>query len=70
MAEVISLREVVRARRRAREREYTEACVEIIEANLRLALYLFSGGPPEEREVRSRQIRQLAQLLEYVVHVT
>ena len=67
MADVISLGEVVRSRRRAQERECTIACVQILEANLQLALRLFRTGPAVERGVRARQIRQLAELLEYVV---
>ena len=67
MAEVISLADVVRARRRALQREQTIACVEILEANLQLVLHLFHSGPPAERPVRARQMRQLAELLEYVM---
>jgi len=66
MAEVISFNDVVRARRRARRQRETEACVRIIEANLRLALELFSSAPDAERPVRARQVRQLSELLEYV----
>lgn len=67
MAEVISFGDVVRARRRARQQRETEACAQIIEANLRVALELFSTGPDWERPVRARQVRQLSELLEYVV---
>lgn len=65
MAEVIRFEQAVRERRRAAERTAARACGEIIEANLRLALYLFSTGPETERPVRARQVRQLAELLEY-----
>lgn len=68
MAQVIPFAEVVRARRRAREQREIAACLEIIEANLRLALHLFHYGPDEDRQVRARQVRRLAELLEYVVH--
>jgi hypothetical protein len=67
MAEVISFSDVVRARRRVRQQRETEACTHIIEANLRLALELFSTSPDSERPVRARQVRQLSELLEYVV---
>jgi hypothetical protein len=67
MAVVVSFSDVLRARRRAREREHTALCVQILEANLRLALHLFTSGPVGERPVRARQVRQLAELLEYVV---
>jgi len=66
MAEVISIDQVVRDRRRARERAATEACIDILEANLQLALYLFSAAPERERPLRARQLRQLSELLEYV----
>jgi hypothetical protein len=66
MADVISFSQVVRERRRARERVAAEACIRILEANLQLTLHLFSSGPERERPVRARQIRQLGELLEYV----
>ena len=66
MAEVISFGHIVRARRRAREREATEACIQILEANLQLSLHLFATGPEAERALRARQLRQLAELLEYI----
>jgi hypothetical protein len=70
MARVISFAEVVRARRREKEREHMGACVQILEANLRLVLHLFHTGPLEERPVRARQLRQLSELLEYAVRET
>jgi hypothetical protein len=66
MADVISFSHVMRERRRARERAAAEACLHILEANLQLTLHLFAIGPQDERAVRARQIRQLAELLEYV----
>lgn len=66
MTNVISFNDVVRARRRARQQRETEACIRIIEANVRLALELFSSAPEVERPVRARQVRQLSELLEYV----
>ena len=67
MAEVISFVEVLRQRRRAREREYTAACVDILQASLHFAVHLLDSSPKEERAIRARQVRQLAELLEYVV---
>lgn len=66
MADVISFTHVVRERRRARERAATEACVRLLEANLQLMLHLFATAPLDERPWRARQVRQLAELLEYV----
>lgn len=67
MARIIPFEEVARSRRRDRAQRETEACAEIIQASLNLTLRLFASGPSEERPVRARQIRQLAELLEYVV---
>jgi hypothetical protein len=66
MAEVVSFGDILRARRRSRERERTEQCIRIVEANIALTLHLFSSGPEAERPVRARQVRQLAELLEYM----
>jgi len=66
MAEIVSFGDIVRARRRARERERTEQCIRIVEANIQLTLQLFSLGPERDRAVRARQLRHLAELLEYM----
>lgn len=66
MADVISFNEIARDRRRARERAATEACIHILEANLQLTLHMFATAPERERPLRARQMRQLAELLEYV----
>ncbi len=66
MAEIISIDDVARARRQAVERQTRERCIEIVEINLRLALHHFSHGPEGDRPVRARQMRQLAELLEYI----
>ena len=67
MAEIIPFTDVVRARRRAARRREVAQCVDIVEANLRLTLELYSSAPLDERPVRARQVRQLAELLEYIV---
>ncbi len=67
MAEVISIGDLVRARRRAREQREIAACIAILRANLELALERLDTAPMHERGVRARQLRQLAELLEYVV---
>lgn len=66
MAEIIPFGQRASARRRAREQAATEACVHILEANLQMALAVFSSAPEVERPLRARQLRQLAELLEYV----
>jgi len=40
--------------------------VPILEANIQLALHVFATAPIEEKPIRARQLRQLAELLEYV----
>jgi hypothetical protein len=66
VAKVIFIDDVARARRRANEREVTERCIEIVQLNVALALHHFQHGPESERAVRARQIRQLAEMLEYM----
>jgi hypothetical protein len=70
MAEIISFGSRASARRRAREQAATEACVRILEANLQLALHVFATAPEPEKPIRARQLRQLAELLEYVTRCT
>jgi hypothetical protein len=67
VARIIPFEEVVRARRRDRERREIAECVDILEQNLHLALRLFATAPQRDRPVRARQLRQLAEMLEYVV---
>jgi len=66
MADVISFDDVVRARRRAAEHDLTDRCIELVELNMRISLHWFRHGPQEERAVRARQVRHLAELLEYL----
>lgn len=68
MAVVIPFQDIVRTRRRQRERAYTERCIEIIESTLHLTLYMLDTAAPQERAVYARRIRQLGELLEYAVH--
>jgi hypothetical protein len=69
MAVVIPIQDIVRARRRSAERECTERCIELLQANLRLALDAFDAAGPSERPLWSRRIRNLGALLEYAVNV-
>jgi hypothetical protein len=69
MAVVVPFQDIVRARRREQERAYTEQCIDIIEASLRLTLEMFDGAPAVERPVYARRMRQLSALLEYAVQV-
>lgn len=67
MAEVIALSDLAAARRRAQRREHLANCIEILEGSLQETLRLFATAPADDRPIRARQVRQLAQLLEYVV---
>ncbi len=67
MAEIVPVLVLVRARRREREQQLTERCVEILELNLRFTLDLFDRGDEEHRTVYARRLRRLSELLEYAV---
>ena len=67
MAEVISLADLAAARRRAQRQEHLATCVEILEESLQETLRLFAKAPLADRTTRARQVRQLAEILEYVV---
>lgn len=69
MAVVVTFQDIVRARRREQERVYTEECIEIIEASLRLSLEMFDRASHDERPLYARRVRQLSALLEYAVQV-
>jgi hypothetical protein len=70
MAVIVPFQEVVQARRRAHERACHERCIELIEANLRLALEGFDAAAAHERPIHARRIRHLSMLLEYAVQVS
>lgn len=65
MAEIIPFEDIVRTRRRRRERESLERCLEILRLNLELTRILFEETHEPERSVRHRQLLQLAELIEY-----
>jgi hypothetical protein len=69
MGVVIPFQDIVRARRRQRERILTERCIELIDASLHAALELFDAATPAERPIYARRVRQLSALLEYAVQV-
>jgi len=70
MAVIVPFQEVVQARRRAHERACHERCIDLIEANLRLALDGFDAAPAHERPLYARRIRHLSTLLEYAVQAS
>jgi len=69
MAEIIPFDDLVRARRRDRERESAQRCVELIELNLQVALQRFATASLRDRQVWARRIHVLSELLEYAVRI-
>ena len=69
MAEIIPFADLVRARRRDRERESAHRCVELLELNLRFALERFVTASTNDQPVWARRLRVLSELLEYAVHI-
>jgi hypothetical protein len=69
MAEIIHIRDILRARRRQREQEHLRRCVELIEESLRVHLTEFESAPAEEWPVRAEKIRKLGELLEYATNL-
>ena len=67
MADVIPFADLVRARRRDRERASAEHCVQLIELNLRLALEQFALASSDEQHLWARRLRVLSELLEYAL---
>jgi hypothetical protein len=65
LAEIIELKDVLRARARRRERALTERCVEILEECLADARVAYHWAPVRERLVRAGKIRQLEELITY-----
>jgi len=70
VAEVISFQEGARSIRRRRQQDLSHRCADLVELNLRLALELYRAAPDDERAVRATQVRQLGELLEYVVRAS
>lgn len=69
MAIVIEFKQIIEARRRRRERESLERCVEIIELNLEYARWLSERGPVEERSLYDDRAQQLSALRDYAVRI-
>jgi len=69
MGQVISLKELHRARRRRSQRVSVEQCVELLEWNLRRSMDHYFASPPEERPMRATQIRKLSEVLEYALRL-
>jgi len=64
MAEVIHLRDVLRARRKQQEQNDTHRCIEILGQSLQAHLVELAQAPEDEWPVRASKIRKLSELLE------
>jgi hypothetical protein len=69
MAEIIPFADLVRARRRERDRETARQCLQLIELNLRLAVDQFGVARSSDRAIWARRIRVLGELLDYALHL-
>jgi hypothetical protein len=69
MAIVIEFEEIVEARRRRRQRESLERCVEIIDINLEYARLMSDCGPVAERPLHVRRVLHLSALRDYAVRI-
>ena len=69
MAIVIEFQEIVEARRRRRQRESLERCVEIIEINLEYARWMSDSAPAAERPLYAHRAAQLSALRDYAVRI-
>lgn len=65
MAEVIPFDDIVRSRRRRRERESLQRCLELFQLNLEYCALMLENAPLSERPVYVRRIEQLTALIEY-----
>jgi hypothetical protein len=70
LAEIIELKDVLRARARRRERALTERCREIMEECRADALVAYHAARPRERLVRAAKIRQLDELIAYTANLS
>ncbi len=68
MAEIIELKDILRARARRRERALTARCIAIMEECLAASIDAYDEAPPHERFVRATKIRQLEDLIVYAAN--
>lgn len=69
MAQIIELKDILRARARRRERALTERCLAIMEECRAGALVAYHAARPRERLVRAGKIRQLEDLIAYTANL-
>lgn len=67
MSVVIEFQELVQRRERRQAREVERRCVEIVEAGIETYEGLLADASELEREVYGRRVRQLSDLLNYMV---
>ena len=67
MATILPFEDIVRSRRRQRQHDQLEQCIEILELNLRYTLDQFHEAEGDERALQARRLRNLSALLAYAV---
>jgi hypothetical protein len=65
VAEIIELKDILRARTRRREQWLSARCLEIMEESLAHSRHAYDAAPLAERPARARKIRQLEDLIAY-----
>ncbi|HYD50274.1 MAG TPA: hypothetical protein VEB21_18090 [Terriglobales bacterium] len=69
MAEIIPFEDVVRSRRRRRERENLQRCLELLRLNLDYCELLQLDCDEPERTIHRRRTEQLAALIDYAERI-
>jgi hypothetical protein len=65
VAEIVELKDILRARTRRREHWLSARCLAIMEESLAWLRRAYDAAPPAERPARARKIRQLEELIAY-----
>jgi hypothetical protein len=69
LAEIIELKDILRARARRREHALTERCLAIMEECLAVAIVAYHESEPHERFVYATKIRRLEDLIAYAANL-
>ena len=70
MGQLIEFQEILKARRRERERDSLQQCIALLEWNLEIGLSNYLHSPHEERAVRAGRLKKLSELLEYAYQIS
>jgi len=69
LAEIIELKDILRARARRREHALSERCLAIMEECLAVAIVAYHAAEPHERFVYATKIRTLEDLIAYTTNL-